>query len=365
MSARLLSCAGSPALAAARRRRAARCAVVHVSGSAGASSGAVPAWRGGAPASSSLPLLPSGLPDYASIDALPQSKLLTATIRRLLVAEVGTDSDPRPWTSFDALLTSVRQVNDRPGSAQDVQAAARRVFQGILPALALGWVPAAWRAAVKPNFPPWLLHGSFFLVFYTLFPWLMGPLQGAEHAEVALPERWHPLLRKLGLSTVLRVPQAVKAERCRFLEGAQCASVCVNSCKVPTQEWMADDFGLQLHIQPNYSDFSCTWSFGKEAPPLHLDDALLVPCFSKCSSQDKGTKDASRQRARVARGVGIVNGVDSFTGETLEEIAARASQAALVDAAGVTPEDKLERAMAVQEQGKCWSVAEDRATCEV
>lgn len=26
--------------------------------------------------------------------------------------QVGEDTDPRPWTSFDGMLTSVRQVND-------------------------------------------------------------------------------------------------------------------------------------------------------------------------------------------------------------------------------------------------------------
>ncbi len=196
-----------------------------------------------------MPLLPNGKVDYSSIDALPQSKLLIAVIRKLLVAEVGADTDARPWTVFDAILTPVREVNDRPGSAVDVQAAARRVFQGILPALGLGWVPAAWRKFIKPTFPDWLLHFSFYLVFATLFPWLMGPLAGAEHVEVPAPAALLPLLEALRLPTVWKVPQAVKAERCRFLEGAQCASVCVNSCKAPTQAWMADDFGLKLHIQ--------------------------------------------------------------------------------------------------------------------
>jgi hypothetical protein len=237
----------SPLTAPAARRRRAR-------SGCGACAAALPpaAWRGDAPARSSLPLLPSGLPDYARIDAAPQSKVLTALLRKLLVAEVGRDTDPRPWTNFTAMLTSVREVNDAPGTAADVQARARRVFQGILPGLGLGWVPAAWRAAVAPVFPTWLLHFSFFGVFYLLFPWLMGPLEGAEHVEVAPPAALLPLLRALrlpGRDGVWRVPQAVKAERCRFLEASQCASVCVNSCKAPTQAWLKDDFGLDLHIQ--------------------------------------------------------------------------------------------------------------------
>jgi hypothetical protein len=240
------SFARAPPLRSFRHRTAARRATATAT-----SASALPpaAWRGDPPAASSLPLLPSGRPDYSSIDALPQSKLLTAVVRKLLVAEVGADDDPRPWTSFDALMTPVRQVNDAPGSAEDVQARARRVFQGILPALGLGFVPPAWRKFIKPTFPTWVLHFSFFSVFYLLFPWLMGPLKGAEHVEVDAPASLRPLLRALRLPVVWRVPQAVQAERCRFLESAQCASVCVNSCKAPTQAWMKDDFGLDLHIQ--------------------------------------------------------------------------------------------------------------------
>jgi len=292
-------------------------------------------------------MLPDGRVDYSSIDRLPQSALLTALIRKLLVAEVGADVDPRPCTNFDALMTPVRAVNDRPGTAADVQAAARRVFQGILPGLGLGWVPAAWRKLIAPTFPPWLLHFSFYVVFSTLFPWLMGPLHPAEHVIVRAPPQLHSLLRSLRLPRLWRVPQAVKAERCRFLEAAQCASVCVNSCKVPTQNWLGDDFGLKLHIQPNYTDYSCTWSFGKEAPPLEKDDALNVPCFTKCTSADKGRNDAAKAIRRA---------------EALESIAARASPAAVADAAaGLQEAADVERRQVASASGKCWSVAEDRA----
>lgn len=229
----LRRCTGRGGGAAAPRRRPHRrhprpCAAA-LAGAPSPPSAA--AWRGDPPAASSLPPLPDGSPDYAAIDAQPQSRVLTALLRRLLVAEVGVDADPRPWTDFGALLTPVRSVNDRPGSAADVTAAARRVFEGILPGLGLGWVPGAWRLAIKPAFPAAVQRAAFVLVFQTLFPWLMGPLQGAEHVEVPLPG-W---AARLTGATVARLPQAVKAERCRFLEATQCASVCVNSCKAPTQ----------------------------------------------------------------------------------------------------------------------------------
>jgi hypothetical protein len=53
------------------------------------------AWKGDTPPQSSLPLKPDGSVDYSSIDASPISKVLISTIRGLLVAEVGKDTDPR------------------------------------------------------------------------------------------------------------------------------------------------------------------------------------------------------------------------------------------------------------------------------
>lgn len=96
------------------------------------------------------------------------------------------------------------------------------------------------------------------------------------------------------LPATVRLPQAIKAERCRFLETAQCASVCVNSCKVPSQEWLGRDFGMPLHIQPNYEDFSCTWRFNTPPPPLEEDQAILVPCFALCPSEFKARREQPR-----------------------------------------------------------------------
>ena len=327
------------------------------------------AWRGDPIRTKSLPLLPNGKVDYSSIDASPISKVLTSTIRKLLVAEVGKDTDPREHTNFEALMTSVREVNDMKGTAKDVQTRAKRVFKGILPALYIGWIPPLWKKFVDPNAPKWVTGFSFHLVFIVLFPWLMGPMEGVEHEDVEVPEK----LRKTFpfLPKVVSVPQAIKAERCRFLETSSCASVCVNSCKVPSQEWLKDDFGMDLHIQPNYDDFSCVWSFNKEPPPLEEDAAILVPCFTNCNSEFKGEKDALKQVMRMKQGVGVTeDGVDKYTGETLEAIAKRASELAIAEAnanavvadgTAVSEETFKGRIEKVREGGKCWSVDAERA----
>ena len=262
--------------------------------------GACSAWRGDTPPQSSLPVNADGSVDYSSIDASPISKVLTRTIRGLLVAEVGKDTDPRPWDNFDAVLTSVREVNDMNGTARDVTVRAKRVFAGILPALYIGWVPPMWkerhpksRAAVGQQLRvrPGVHH---------FVPVAHGTHGGHRSRRRPVPEA---LRKAFGfLPETVKVPQAIKAERCRFLEQSGCASVCVNSCKAPSQEWLGEDFGMDLHIQPNYDDFSCQWKFDVKPPPLYEDAAVMVPCFTNCPSEFKGEKDAWRQAARVASG---------------------------------------------------------------
>ena len=357
---------GVAVLASSERR-----VTAHAASASAQDPGACSAWRGDTPPQSSLPVNADGSVDYSSIDASPISKVLIRTIRGLLVEEVGKDTDPRPWDNFDAVLTPVREVNDMDGTARDVTVRAKRVFAGILPALYIGWVPPIWKNAIRKVAPQWASNYAFVLVFTTLFPWLMGPMEGIDHVDVPVPESLRKAFRFL--PETVRVPQAIKAERCRFLEQSGCASVCVNSCKAPSQEWLGEDFGMDLHIQPNYDDFSCQWKFDVKPPPLYEDAAVMVPCFTNCPSEYKGEKDAWRQAARVRSGVGIVDGVDTYTGETLEAIARRASEAAVADAefaeaggmatdgSAVSEKGFIDRVDTVKKGGKCWSVDEARA----
>jgi hypothetical protein len=84
--------------------------------------------------------------------------------------------------------------------------------------------------------------------------------QGTDEVEVEVPAALRKVFKRL--PAVVMLPQSVQAERCRFIESTQCASVCVNTCKVPSQEWLFKDFGMNVHIRPNYDDFSCHWKFG-------------------------------------------------------------------------------------------------------
>lgn len=85
-----------------------------------------------------------------------------------------------------------------------------------------------------------------------------------------------------------------RKRRCRYLEETGCASVCLNSCKVPTQEFFEKDMGLALTMTPNYDDFSCQFSFGLQPKPAAEDDAFQTPCFSQCPSKRKHSAAAQR-----------------------------------------------------------------------
>ena len=78
--------------------------------------------------------------------------------------------------------------------------------------------------------------------------------------------------------------QGVLVKRCRFLEESNCASVCVNTCKIPTQNFFQQDMGLPLTMTPDYETGECQFSFG-----LVPDDegevlAKDVPCLRRCPS---------------------------------------------------------------------------------
>ena len=83
---------------------------------------------------------------------------------------------------------------------------------------------------------------------------------------------------------VLRA-HGVKVERCRFLEEAGCAAVCLNCCKLPTQEFFAKDMGIALEMTPNYDDYSCQFSFGKRPAPENEGELYASPCFAACPSK--------------------------------------------------------------------------------
>ena len=309
--------------------------------------------------------------DYSSIDASPVSKVLIRTISGLLVEEVGKDTDPRPWDVFDAVLTPVREVNDMKGTARDVTVRAKRVFAGILPALYIGWVPPIWKTPSESR-PQWASNYAFVLVFTTLFPWLMGPMEGIDHVDVKVPEALRKAFKFL--------PESVKVPRgdqggAVPLPGAIRVRVRVRQLVQSPEPGVAR--GRLRHGPAHPAQLRrpvVPVEVQRQAPAAvrgrRGDGAVLRQLPERIQGRE-GRVPASRagsigRRHRRRRG--------HVHGETLEAIARRASAAAVSDAAvapmsaggmatdgtAASEEGFVERVDEVKAGGKCWSVDESR-----
>ena len=59
-------------------------------------------------------------------------------------------------------------------------------------------------------------------------------------------------------------------------------------CKLPTQAFFTEEFGLPLTMNPNFEDLSCDMVFGAPPPPLELDPAAAQACFvPQCSLAER------------------------------------------------------------------------------
>ncbi|KAJ6802074.1 beta-carotene isomerase D27, chloroplastic [Iris pallida] len=116
---------------------------------------------------------------------------------------------------------------------------------------------------IKIIAPPSKVSREFFSLFTTIFfPWLVG------HCEVRESE-----FQGKREKNVVYIP------KCRFLEGTNCVGMCTNLCKMPTQKFIQDSFGMPLYMVPNFEDMSCEMIFGQHPP--EDDPALKQPCYKK------------------------------------------------------------------------------------
>lgn len=145
-------------------------------------------------------------------------------------------------------------------SAQEQQALVAVVLQSLVPAQVLWLI----RKLCSPTRLVCELNAWFATV---LFEWLVGPCQVAE-VEI---------VDQNGL--IHRQKSGVHIEKCRYLEQSHCVGLCVNLCKMPTQQFFTEKFGIPLTMTPNFEDFSCEMVFGQMPPPLATEAAAQQPCL--------------------------------------------------------------------------------------
>ncbi len=101
----------------------------------------------------------------------------------------------------------------------------------------------------------------------TFFVWLVGE---CELKEVEITNKNGKLEPQLS---------GVNIKKCRYLEESGCVGMCVNMCKLPTQKFFTESFGIPLTMTPNFDDFSCEMIFGQNPPPFEEEEASRQPCL--------------------------------------------------------------------------------------
>lgn len=134
-------------------------------------------------------------------------------------------------------------------------------------------VPAPVLAIIRQLFSPTKLVCELNAWFATLlFEWLVGPCDLTEVEVVG--EDGQLKTQKSG----------VHIRKCRYLENSGCVGMCINMCKLPTQNFFTDEFGIPLTMTPNFEDLSCEMVFGKFPPALEEEPVYHQPCLtSRCA----------------------------------------------------------------------------------
>lgn len=195
-----------------------------------------------------------------------------------MVQAIGSDSQQE---GYAAIIDLTRRLNAQHSSPRGTQEATVGILRSLFP----GWLPPAFAVMFSKPMPGLSCQLNAWATWMTC-QWLMGE---CEVNDVEIDGG------RMGAG------HGVLVKRCRYLEEAACASVCINSCKVPTQEFFQRHMGLPLEMKPNYEDFSCQFSFGKTPPPEAQDAAFSTPCFQKCPT-------AQRAAAALAADEGVEEG---------------------------------------------------------
>ena len=198
---------------------------------------------------------------------------------RKMAAAVGQDTQRPGYEGFVDLSKKIMQ--GRSASEQ------RQVVEQVLNSL----VPNVVLRNIRRFFTPTQLVCELNAWFAAqMFEWLVGPCE-AIHVDVTLPD-----------GAVRRQKSGVQIQKCRYLEQSQCVGTCVNLCKLPTQEFFTQEFGIPLTLTPDFEDMSCKMVFGQKALPPSQDPAFIEPCFA---GQCNITLPRAKACPKVSDGVSI------------------------------------------------------------
>lgn len=176
-------------------------------------------------------------PDYENIHG-PLGKdvdrFFLNLFRSRMVEQVGVDSN-LPMEDYQGLMELTAALNARFSDRDEVRKRAKNTLVSIFPS----WLPKWFAILFAKPFPRFSSRMNAWAT-YVAGTWLMGECE-VNDCEVD--------------GGGIGEDQGLLVKRCRFLEESGCASVCVNSCKIPTQNFFMEDMGLPLTMTPDYDTF--------------------------------------------------------------------------------------------------------------
>lgn len=156
-----------------------------------------------------------------------------------------------------------------------------------------GPIPMIHRTFFRENeYSPALLalFAKYFLVFLVGDMTLTGIRRDNEQ-EVMMSTSYTTNNDNGNELAILGSGGGLLVERCRVLEGSNCKGICAKMCKVPTERFFAEEWGMPLSMEPNFESGACQLRFG--VAPLNLDEDVTIPkgCLGRCSAGGDGACD--------------------------------------------------------------------------
>jgi len=193
---------------------------------------------------------------YADSD--PLSKFMIAYFSRVMSKELGGYPYDGSYESFVELSREIMRGRNTRQQQETVAGVLGALLPPQAPERFRQWFPLNRRNA---EFNAWITTLGF--------KWLVGP---AEVKEVEVDFEGRKEVWKSG----------VQITKCRYLENSACVGMCVNMCKIPTQKFFTDTFGLPLTMNPDFETLECEMIFGQAPPAVEEDAVYTQPCFAAC-----------------------------------------------------------------------------------
>jgi Beta-carotene isomerase D27-like, C-terminal len=200
-------------------------------------------------------------------------RLFIALFSRKMAQVVGKKNQKAGYEGFVELSFQIM----RGRNADEQQRLVAQVLQSLLPSLGLKMV----RTFFSPT--QWVCEWNAWFAT-KMFEWLVGPSQ-VQYIEVTT-ENGEKRSQK----------SQVYIEKCRYLEESGCVGMCINMCKLPTQKFFTEEFGIPLTMIPDFNDFSCKMIFGQVPPPLTEEEAYNQPCLTHTCNIAQADKPCPKVR---------------------------------------------------------------------